>query len=470
MKCFFCNFDLYKNNKSTLSEINEHLSIHDRQDLQIRAQPIKISEILKGEKKGHSLFCCQQTFQTFNAYRVHILYHGDSRQLTDRVFACTHCHVYFKRGDEYFNHLSAVHGDIDNINMQKYHCDVCFETFTNLIFYKYSLHMNTLCNKTRIVSNHNDSPSHLFQQRPASVGHPHVSTHDHPRSARDHQPSQSSTRNKKNNSTSSLSALSPKERSDQHTVNSDPKKIKQEPIEDRYNNNNQFKLPKTPWYQFKKRDSLLIFMVDIRDNQKTLFRKNIQEALKAWCSVDSQNKELLPKINKKYQTDVQKMMRVENIPEDDPRVGLRGQYGIFATQRIEVGTVLGIYVGQLYKSELFTPPKEYELPNAYLLSLQGHCYEVEYNIIVDAQNQGNWAALINAYTTYEKSEPQSEQNCCFMRVHFYGFPMVIVVAIEPIERDKELLIDYSERYWTEQRDDQAAYKAIGITGKPIFIE
>ena len=245
-------------------------------------------------------------------------------------------------------------------------------------------------------------------------------------------------------------------------------RVKQEPIEERYSNQAQLTVynPLT-FYPFPL--TTTVRLVSQSTGHSTI-KQNIANKLNTWLTLTTVNGKTRCVINDSYAQDIESCLHIQQIQTNDPREGLRGQYGIFASKKIAKYTPVGVYAGKMYLENELPLAEDYSIPNAYLFEMIGSINRKKYEFIIDANECGNWTALVNAYTTYAKGEIESRQNCQFMRVHYKGFPLMLLIAIHNIEIQQELLVDYGESYWLNQADQHQKRLTIGTTDNPIEID
>jgi hypothetical protein len=191
--------------------------------------------------------------------------------------------------------------------------------------------------------------------------------------------------------------------------------------------------------------------------------------------------------------------QVRKIPSDDPRVALRGEFGLFAGRNVKRGEVLGPYAGSLrtereyahkysFVPELFArdaysyrfserashpwtvlgPQGGQVLAHSTTSdsALLGECWSKDTSVfsddhlLVDAYTSGNRFVFVNDYrrnpfksVDEQKEEEQElrEPNVSFLEVMYKGWPYVLVVSIADVAQDEELLVDYGMQYWQQQR-------------------
>ena len=106
---------------------------------------------------------------------------------------------------------------------------------------------------------------------------------------------------------------------------------------------------------------------------------------------------------------------------------LNGEYGLFASEKINKFDVLGEYTGLISKNE-----------GKYVASFKGFNIEM---FGVDAEKAGNELRFINDYHNIELKPNTILKNTIIDRR-----PKILVVATEDIDINQELLMDYGDEY------------------------
>jgi predicted RNA-binding Zn-ribbon protein involved in translation (DUF1610 family) len=246
--------------------------------------------------------------------------------------------------------------------------------------------------------------------------------------------------------------------------------IKQEPVDERYRNDHQFGFTSYP--NFSQGFPVIGALRAATVKQNTALYNNIKNALSKWVKRDANTPFY---ITAEYQQDIESLMSIFQIPDTDPRQGLRGQYGLISRVDIKEDTILGIYVGKVYPSKApeVNPAMTYSpLISSYYFGIHGKIQQKPYAICVDARDCGNWTALFNAYKTYDGNQLAINfpNNCDFIKVVYKGFPFIMVCAIKDIDAGTELLVDYGKNYWEAMKMNTEAYLAVGIEDNPIVID
>jgi hypothetical protein len=148
---------------------------------------------------------------------------------------------------------------------------------------------------------------------------------------------------------------------------------------------------------------------------------------------------------------------VRQIGDDDPRVGLRGQFGLFCSEPggLPAYHILGVYVGQLLTNQQY---EELRLPLPVKLQRGRYCYGVQVmagneQLTIDSLETGNQLMVINDCRTepYLGDEFDSEPNVRFVEVTRNGWPHVFVETTKKIKFGTEFLMDYGSGYWDGHR-------------------
>jgi hypothetical protein len=116
-------------------------------------------------------------------------------------------------------------------------------------------------------------------------------------------------------------------------------------------------------------------------------------------------------------------------------------YGIFATQKIDAGTQIGEYVGELYlaiSQESLQILLEKIFPSEYAWMIEIN----ERFLLIDAQNVANELALINDYRDLGPRPNVKMQEFVHKGTMYFGY-----VAITNIQKGEELLVDYGPKFW-----------------------
>lgn len=154
-----------------------------------------------------------------------------------------------------------------------------------------------------------------------------------------------------------------------------------------------------------------------------------------------------------YLTESYHHLEIRKIPNDDPRKGLRNQFGLFVKEgEFPAGSVIAVYGGELVLKSQTDPANAYifELPNCDL------CIQPQVSKVSEASEASKdlyWAHYINDASTYgvfkDPTGPQYKANCEFK---FYCppnalFGAIVAVAKREIHAGEEVLAPYGEGYW-----------------------
>jgi hypothetical protein len=182
------------------------------------------------------------------------------------------------------------------------------------------------------------------------------------------------------------------------------------------------------------------------------------------------------------------LLEVYKVPENDPRIPLRGENGVrvtkTATKGLPAGAFIGIYRGrsliglQDYKDIKYAPPGvdffQFELEiDSYTASAIHYnigCEAEKHGITFDgldprdasyssihvcAARYGNITALVNdpsldpmGNTTFETI---GEDNTCLVEVIVGGWPCIVMFASKPINPGEELRYSYGVSFWDYMR-------------------
>ena len=152
---------------------------------------------------------------------------------------------------------------------------------------------------------------------------------------------------------------------------------------------------------------------------------------------------------RKYIQQRNQSIKVKKIPKNDPRIGLRGQYGVFATERIKRGRVVSLYPGEL------TLQADPASDSSYSLDLPDKKFRIcpKTKRSNDLTAVGDSAAhLINAHTSFgffAEEKPKAEQNSLYAFFYMKDFrlPVSGVVALDDIEKGAEVLTNYGHDFF-----------------------
>ena len=169
---------------------------------------------------------------------------------------------------------------------------------------------------------------------------------------------------------------------------------------------------------------------------------------------------------------------VKQISEDDPRIGLRNQNGLFAsTKDIEENCILGVYSGtyMLYgeniedrtdiRAELDFLQQEYacgsDAYGNYTISIILNNDSI---LTVSGLHRGSACSFINAAATNDRAEEvDAEINTVFKIVMLKGQPpVVLAVTTKPIPASAEIITHYGNHYWDDYGLGRNKAQPIGI--------
>jgi len=156
-----------------------------------------------------------------------------------------------------------------------------------------------------------------------------------------------------------------------------------------------------------------------------------------------------------------KSIKLCKIDQDDPRIGLRGQLGVFATQMIRKDRIIGPYSGSLIDEESldYGSVKEKRDRTAYQYTFQTTGFD---HLVIDCYrheggpHHGNETMFINDPRGLPRKSKQRRQlsgaNCMFVEILHRGWPFAFVVATQDIREGEELLVEYGSEYWTAMEE------------------
>ena len=186
-------------------------------------------------------------------------------------------------------------------------------------------------------------------------------------------------------------------------------------------------------------------------------------------------------------------MVARKVAENDPRVNLRGQMGLYVKHgwRLPRHTVLGPYIGTIleegnlgimnlperlarerytYTFQQLAPQKKAEVQeNSSVLddevdSAAGDVLPEVLTLIADGMMDCNLLRTINDFREDPIMQPHGstrdrKKNCMFVEVHHHGWPYAFVVLTQDLDGGDEVLIDYGRGYWEghEQRDKRLSF-------------
>jgi hypothetical protein len=109
---------------------------------------------------------------------------------------------------------------------------------------------------------------------------------------------------------------------------------------------------------------------------------------------------------------------------------LKGEYGLFATQKFSRFDVVGEYVGRVVNSEV---------TGHYVAALEDTTHDE--SVGLNAEFEGNEMRFINSYMGV------AERSNAVMKTAYIDFlPHIIIICTEDILPGQEILLDYGEEY------------------------
>ena len=174
----------------------------------------------------------------------------------------------------------------------------------------------------------------------------------------------------------------------------------------------------------------------------------------------------------------QELVTVKQISEDDPRIGLRNQNGLFAsTKDIEENCILGVYSGtyMLYgeniedrtdiRAELDFLQQDYACgSDAYSNYTISIILNNESILTVSGLHRGSACSFINTAATNDRvDEVNAEVNTIFKIVMLKGQPpVVLAVTTKTIPASAEIITHYGNHYWEQYGYGRNKAQPIGI--------
>ncbi|WP_281648915.1 SET domain-containing protein [Parendozoicomonas sp. Alg238-R29] len=142
---------------------------------------------------------------------------------------------------------------------------------------------------------------------------------------------------------------------------------------------------------------------------------------------------------------LEKTMKHVTLPENDTRLGLRGQSGVLAASDIDEFTVLGPYLGKYCHGQDLQVEQGIHGHNVGRYAVD--CSMDTLRLDLCGYGYGNVTVCINANTTYRPGEPVFQDNAFFTMVIYRGWPYIYVVSKQRINKGEEILVDYGRFYW-----------------------
>ena len=212
-------------------------------------------------------------------------------------------------------------------------------------------------------------------------------------------------------------------------------------------------------------DSLRCNYVPFKNEQDTLM---YEAFLKEWfCDTPSHRAQK-----------EKRLVTVKKIPYDDPRVGLRNQKGLFASEEgIQANCILGVFSGtyMLYSHKI--NDRTDIKAEVDFLQENYHCGSDAYGnytisialnensiLTVSSLHKGAACSFINAPATNDSFEEVStEVNTVFKIVMLKGQPPVVVaVTTKPIAGGQEIITHYGKHYWESHECGRTREQPINI--------
>jgi hypothetical protein len=128
---------------------------------------------------------------------------------------------------------------------------------------------------------------------------------------------------------------------------------------------------------------------------------------------------------------------------------LAGQWGLFASDFIDVDSDLGEYVGELHLIDACWPLNPVDYDFAWTLKMENFFF------IIDAKKWANQLAFVNDFRGLSK-----QPNVAPKWVVHRGSYHLIFRTVAPIEKGEELLIDYGADYWRAPHRQRMALRAV----------
>ena len=134
----------------------------------------------------------------------------------------------------------------------------------------------------------------------------------------------------------------------------------------------------------------------------------------------------------KYPKNIPKKLYIKNVKIkliDDENHICNGQYGLYASNKIEKFDILGEYTGNISSNG-----------GRYVAGFKNLEYTNNYG--VDAQNSGNELRFINDFRNIN-----IKPNTILRNAYIDKRPKILIVATDDIEENEELLLDYGTDYY-----------------------
>jgi len=125
-------------------------------------------------------------------------------------------------------------------------------------------------------------------------------------------------------------------------------------------------------------------------------------------------------------------------------------YGVFATEDIEEGQMIGEYTGVICTTRQMTKRDgkqaadyAWDYPkNPKIVDEHGHCIKKSKELSVDAFHEGNFTRFVN-HSYYP--------NVMVLDVPYNNQWHVIYVAFKPIKKGEQLFVNYGKEYWSSRK-------------------
>lgn len=161
-----------------------------------------------------------------------------------------------------------------------------------------------------------------------------------------------------------------------------------------------------------------------------------------------------------YITYMSEWLEVGTIKDDDARVDLRGQQGVFAKKDIPTDTFLGIFSGEyLDLNKLGVEKKLMDDLDAqsYSLGIKSKLKGIPYSININGALGDHITKKFNANRCGKSGRPR-EANIDWVMVHYGNCPLAVFRSIKEIKIQQELLLDYGEDYWKTLKEAEDRLK------------
>ena len=137
------------------------------------------------------------------------------------------------------------------------------------------------------------------------------------------------------------------------------------------------------------------------------------------------------------------------------------QYGCFARDRIEAGTVLSQYVGDLRveirKESESAEPDSQELRESSCMFYIGQIRE-DQDLVIDSSRMGNETTFIN--------DGINGNNAFYFEVCVNGLPCIFCTSLRDIAVGEQILASYGEEYWAPRQRSAMRCDALRASPQP----